>query len=211
VHLFLFWVNEELAIRPERGTYTAIMNISIPDFVTHYYLADRKPFLSISELWGEELEKVLADLRAKNERGESKRWIAPWYVEERKKTEDFLRTEFLKKGGKVERHYPLYFLLGASEGLRNQSEQLEVRLQLKDLPKDMISFTYPDSMATFVLKDDPSYYKPYNGKVFTYREIIEVVKEHGFPKDELMTCSKFRYPNCIEMQLWSDAPVKAYR
>lgn len=186
------------------------MNRSIPEFVTHYYLADRKPFLSISVLSGEKLESVLKDLRGKNERGESHRWIAPWYVQERKKTEDFLRTEFLKKGGKAERQYPLYFILGKNEGLKNISKQNEVRILLDDLPKNVISFTYPDSMATFVLKDDPPYYLPYHGKVFTYEEIVEVIKEYGFPEEGLMQCSKFRYPNCIEMQLWSDEPIEQF-
>ena len=187
------------------------MNNSIPDFVTHYYLADRKPFLTISELSGKELEEVLTDLRKKNERGESKRWIAPWYVEDRKKTEDFLREEFLKKGGTVERQFPLYFIHGHSEGIKNIAEQKEIRIPLSELPKDRISFTYPDSMATFVLKDDPPFRKPYHGKVFTYDEIIEVINEFGFPGEGLERCSKFMYPNCIEMQLWSDEPVKHYR
>lgn len=186
------------------------MNTTVPDFVTHYYLEDRKPFLSLSELSGEELEKVLKELREKNEKGESARWIAPWYVEDRKRTEDFLREEFLKKGGRIERHYPLYFLLGKSEGIKNISRQKEIRLQLSELPADAISFTYPDSMATFVLRDDPPFYKPYHGKVFTYEEIVDVIKEYGFPEEGLMQCSKFRYPNCIEMQLWTNEPIKHF-
>lgn len=75
----------------------------IPNYITHYYLLDRKPFLSLSELSQEKLQEVLKELRERTKRGETKRGFADWYVEERKKTEAFLREEFIKKGGKPKR------------------------------------------------------------------------------------------------------------
>lgn len=88
--------------------------------------------------------------------------------------------------------------------------QAELKLALNEFPKDVISFTYPDSMATMVLANDPEYYEPFHGKVFTYDEIIQVVKEYGFPKDEAGKTSKFLYPKYIEMQLWSNGPIKRH-
>src|SRR5687767_9827981 len=183
----------------------------LPDYITHYHLPDRKPFLSLSDLPEEKLAIVLAELRDNAQRGETKRGFASWYIEERKKTEVFLRQEFIKKGGKPQRQYPIYFVLGKSDCQKRMDPvQVEIQLKLADIPSELISFTYPDSMATMVLRDDLPYRKPYHGKVFTYQEIIEVVKEHGFPMDEAAKTSKFMYPNYIEVQLWSDEPVKHF-
>lgn len=175
----------------------------IPDFLTHYHLPDRQPFLTLSDLDGEELNSVLAELRLKTQNGESKRMFADWYIDERKKTEFFLREQFLKKGGKVQRQFPIYFVLGRSETNKAMvPEMKELTLALENIPKEFISFTYPDSMATLALDNDPVYKKPYNGKVFTYDELLEVVQQFGYPKDEIAKCSKFGYPNYIEAQIW---------
>ena len=179
-----------------------------PTFLTHYYLPDRKPFLNLSALEDEDLRVVLEALRAKTESGENKRSFADWYVTERKNSEQHLKKVFLKKGGIVEKDFPHYFVFGESSIQKNLANNTkEIRLQLEKLPLEKISFTYPDSMATMVLKDDELYKMPYHGKVFTYSEIIEVIKEYGFPKDEIAKTSKFHFPLYIEAQLWSDGPI----
>ena len=33
-----------------------------PDFITHYHLSDKKPFLNLSDLKGDELAKVLEEV-----------------------------------------------------------------------------------------------------------------------------------------------------
>ena len=180
----------------------------IPDFLTHYYLPDKKPFLTLSDLEGDKLNEVLTELRLKAQKGESLRGFASWYVDERKKTEVFLRNEFIKKGGKPQRKFPIYFVLGKSEvqkGLSSGTKELII--DLKTVPKEFLSFTYPDSMATMVLMNDDEFRKPYHGKIFTFSEIIEVVREHGFPKDEGAKTSKFIYPNYIEAQVWCDLNI----
>ena len=179
-----------------------------PSFLTHYYLPDRKPFLNLSALNEADLNTVLEELRHKTEIGENKRMFSDWYVKERKTSEEHLKKEFLKKGGIIEKEYPHYFVFGESliqKGLAKSTK--EIRIELNHLPLDKISFTYPDSMATMVLKDDELYKMPYHGNVFTYSEILEVIKEFGFPKDEIAQTSKFHFPLYIEAQLWSDAPV----
>jgi hypothetical protein len=182
-----------------------------PSFLTHYYLPDRKPFLNLSSLNEADLSTVLEELRHKTETGENKRMFADWYVTERKISEQHLKKEFLKKGGVVEKNYPHYFVFGESliqKGLAEGTK--EVRIELKKLPLEKISFTYPDSMATMVLKQDIIYKMPYHGEVFTYSEIIEVIKEYGFPKDEIGKTSKFHFPLYIEAQLWSDEPIAQF-
>lgn len=182
-----------------------------PSFLTHYYLSDRKPFLNLSSLKEVDLNTVLEELRHKTEIGENKRMFSDWYVAERKISEVHLKKEFLKKGGIIEKEYPHYFVFGESLIQKNLAKNTkEIKLELDKLPLNKISFTYPDSMATMVLKDDEFYKKPYHGKVFTYSEIIEVIKEFGFPKDEIAKTPKFHFPLYIEAQLWSDAPVARF-
>lgn len=179
-----------------------------PTYLTHYYLPDRKPFLNLSALAEDELTKVLEELRAKTLRGENKRMFADWYVTERKISEQHLKKEFLKKGGVVEKNYPHYFVFGESLIQKDLAKGTkEIRIELEKLPLEKVSFTFPDSMATMVLEDDELYKMPYHGKVFTYSEILQVIKEYGFPKDEIAKTSKFHFPLYIEAQLWSDSPI----
>ncbi len=180
----------------------------IPDFVTHYYLNDRKPFLSLSDLSEDRLSEVLGDLREKARRGETKRGFAEWYIPERKRTEEYLRNAFISKGGIPTRKYPLYFVLGKSDTQKSMDpQQLELTLPLQKFPEEKISFTYPDSMASMLLKEDQSFNKPYHGQVFTLKEITEVVHQYGFPKDQAERTSRFLYPCYVEMQLWCDSPI----
>ena len=85
----------------------------VPRFVTHYHLADRAPFLNLSELSDPELTAVLAELDARRQRG-SHRVFGPRYMELRRLTEARLRRLFADAGGAPERTSPHYFVLGAS-------------------------------------------------------------------------------------------------
>lgn len=177
-------------------------------FLTHYYLPDRKPFLNLSALEDEELNLVLAGLREKNKRGESKRVFMDWYVADRKRCEDRLKKMFLAKGGNPRKNYPHYFVLGQSSILKSlANDTRELNFALGDFPEDQISFTYPDSMASFDLENDEKFKMPYHGKVFTLSEIINLIQEYGFPADETGYTSRYGYPKYIEAQVWSDQPL----
>lgn len=179
--------------------------------LTHYYLPDRKPFLNLSSLKEDEVNIVLAELREKTKRGESKRVFMDWYVEERKKSELLIREMFISKGGRPEKNYPHYFILGQS--LIQKSTHLnmqEITISLNEIPTELISFTYPDSMASFDLEKDEKYKMPYHGKVFNRKELENIIKEYGMPADEIGMTSRYGYPKYIEAQLWSDKPIEKF-
>lgn len=183
----------------------------IPSYITHYYLPDRRPFLNLSELDDSVLDLVLTELREKHSKGELKRTFPDSYVEERRKTERHIRQHFVRKGGKPTRSYPHYFVLGESTTLRDMEADLrEVRIPLSEVYPKLLSFTWPDSMASLELAEDPQLRKPYHGQVFTLQEIAEVVRHHGSPVDGLMRTAQHGYINYIEAQLWSDEPVAKY-
>lgn len=179
--------------------------------LTHYYLPDRKPFLNLSGLEENELKLVLDDLREKNRRGESQRVFMDWYVEDRKESERKLRELFIRKGGRPEKLFPHYFVLGKSniqKSLAKNTRELEI--PLNQIPAEFISFTYPDSMASFDLLNEPENKMPYHGELFLLEEILNVIQQYGMPADEIGFTSRYGYPKYIEAQLWSDQPVLSF-
>jgi hypothetical protein len=75
----------------------------LPEFVTHYYLAGRRPFLSLSDLGETELAAVLADLGALRRSRKQHRPFGPRYMSLRRLTEARLRELFIAAGGHPER------------------------------------------------------------------------------------------------------------
>ena len=73
--------------------------IALPEVVTHYYLAGRRPFLSLSELANAELDAVLADLSMLRDGGRQHRPFGPRYMHLRRLTEARLRELFIAAGG----------------------------------------------------------------------------------------------------------------
>lgn len=182
-----------------------------PAYLTHYHLPDKQPFLSLSAVEEPQLTSIITELNGRHERKELRRFFAAWYVHKRKETELHLRNEFIKKGGTVNKDWPHYLVLGVSTILKSShSDMREVTIPLSEIDERTISFTFPDSMASMELTNEPDACKPYHGQVFTLKEIIKVVREYGFPKDEVARTSKYGYPNYIEAQLWCDKPVSKY-
>jgi hypothetical protein len=76
-----------------------------------------------------------------------------------------------------------------------------------------LSFTYPDSMVSFMLAQRPEadYYLPeYHGKVFTLSEIRSLVEAHGLPGERWGTNLPGHLANYIEAQVWNREPLLEY-
>jgi hypothetical protein len=112
--------------RPAVWDYHSVS--AIPDFITHYHLPDRDPFLNLSDLADESVEEILAGLAAAAEIGSSERRFGPRYMKLRRRTEELLRARFIGVGGRPVRQSPHYFVLGESEWFRGlYHEAREVR------------------------------------------------------------------------------------
>jgi hypothetical protein len=188
----------------------------IPDFVTHYHLRSRSPFLNLSDLPPGRLEEVLGDLNRERTDGVSARVFGRRYMDLRRRTEALLRTLFVEAGGRPERATPHYFVLGASswfEGLAPEMAALVVRLA--DLPTELTSLTRPDSFTSMGLGPDyglPQEDRPYHGRVFRLEDLAGLVSTYGLPSDE-ETYDDYHlrpFEKYIEVQLWSDRPLAAY-
>jgi hypothetical protein len=91
-----------------------------PDFVSRYYLADRRPLLNLSELDDASIAAIDREMAALRAAGRQFRPFGPRYMQWRRLTERRMRELFVDRGGRPERTAPHYFVLGGSrwfEGL----------------------------------------------------------------------------------------------
>ncbi len=87
------------------------------DFATHYYRADRTPFLNLSDLAPTQLEQVLVDLKSPHSAAQSARRFGARYMHLRRATE-LARRLFIDRGGQPKRLPPHYFILGENDWFR---------------------------------------------------------------------------------------------
>ena len=188
------------------------MSRALPDYVTHYYVAGRPPFLNVSGLTDPEWEVIRQDLEAERNAGRSSRVFGRRYLELRRATEVKLRDQFVAVGGKPERHTPHYFVLGSSAWFQGLAHEMhEVVVPLASLPEDVTSMTIPDSMTCMGLGGDfglPVENRPHHGRVFRLSEISEAVEEFGLPEEEPGNYAGYQHRSFeiyAEIQVWSDA------
>ena len=186
----------------------------IPDFITHYHPAEDPPFKSLSDVADSDLPPILAGLSARYGTS-SKRVFGRRYMAFRRATEVKLRTLFETAGGRPERAAPHYFVLGESawfEGL--YASPRSIRFPLRMFRRDVVSFTYPDSVVAmrlgpeFGLPPDPL--RPYHETVFRLDQLEDVVGRYGLPKDADVAYEGYHlreFERYIEVQIWSDIEV----
>jgi len=117
--------------------------VKIPDFIVHYNR--NEPFRSISEVSPDNLPTVLSQLDEGNSWGLS-RFTDPEYLPHRLQVERRIRQEFIKKGGRPELSFPIYFFLGNNPRFEEHKSNIGYSINLKDVATDAFSFTYGDSM-----------------------------------------------------------------
>jgi len=179
----------------------------IPDFITHYYLPDRKPFLNLSDLTKEEMEPIVEGLNLRAKEGKTHRGFPDWYFPQREEAEINLRKAYIKKGEYPIRKSPHYFYLGRSKGIeytyKDDFKMIKIPIALI---KTKMYFTIGDSLFTFSKQYKEGWYwenQWFQGKLFEYDELIEVVK-----KIELDFNIRESIQHCVETYLWSDEELK---
>ena len=142
------------------------------------------------------------------------------YLAARKETEQWLREGFIAKGGKPREAYPVYMVLGRPKwGEKEMSVALQTTLRDIEIPLSIlgegdVSFTYPDSMVSFMLKQekDPAHFQPgYHGEVFTRREISAIIAEKGMPDEGWETNVPKNLAHYIVAQVWNRKVLVDYK
>lgn len=79
------------------------------------------------------------------------------------------------------------------------------------------SVTYPDSFTAMVVTSEfglPYQPRPYNRRVHLLAELPDLVEQYGMPNappdEDSARYEQRDMEKYIEVQLWSDAPVRAY-
>jgi hypothetical protein len=190
----------------------------VPDFATHYYRASRAPFLNLSDLTDEQATAVMAELTRERRDGVQQRPFGRTYLEMRRVVEDRLRRQFTALGGHPERRAPHYFVLGESPWFRGLAADMkEIRIPVSELPGAQTTVTWGDSFAAmeatrdFGLAFAP---KPYYGRLYRLADIADLAARYGIPKPDPEGYDGLAAADTpetfIEIQLWSDEPVRGY-
>ena len=181
------------------------------DVITHYYLIDKQPFLSLSDLDGDTNSPTFKEMLNRHKFDpQYNRRFGLNYLETRKRVEEQLRDLFIKRGGNPSREYPIYFVLGESKWFKNLNEKhIEIQIPISELPRDKVSITFPDSYLTMTACD-----KPYYKKVHLINEVDEIISKYGLPDDAVPeTYEKYwegDFEHYFEVQIWDDNILKKY-
>lgn len=177
----------------------------LPDVVTHIYDPERGAFRNLCSLPDDEAGSILAAIAASGRRA-----IKPNYLSRRRATEAWLLSERTRKLGPSRLSHPIYFFLGDFRDGADPSRPASIALPLAAFPAEMVTFTYPDSMTSFLLgsrNDLAGERQPHHGEVFTLDEITRIVATIGLPDSDRQRDPARQYDRYIEMQLWDEQPL----
>ena len=170
----------------------------------HYYEAQKRPFLNLSDLPVDEAHRILNLLRQDTRLFASQR--AADYLSLRWALETQVRNLFIQKGGKPHRLRPHYMIVGACPWVKEwYHEGAESQIPLTHFKAEGISFTYGDTFPAMRYQDG----KPYRGQVYTLQELPALIAEYGLPQG-WNADGQHGPERYIEAQIWDDEPLKAY-
>ena len=191
------------------------MSRPLPDYVTHYYVPGRPPFLNLSELTAPEWDAIRQALEDERATGRSHRVFGRRYLDLRRATETKLRDLFVVAGGEPERDAPHYFVLGSSKWFQGLSHEMqEVAIPLDALPDSATSMTIPDSVTSMGLGGGyglPVEPLPHHGRVFRFSQFTDAIETYGFPEDRPGNYAGYQHRSFelyAEVQVWSDAVLE---
>lgn len=133
------------------------------------------------------------------------------YMFRRRMYEDIIKKEFIKKGGSIKRDVPHYMVVEHSPWLSTWFENSAfIKIPIEEFDLNTVSFTYGDSHPTFSPWPREDDWKEYRRKLYTYNEILDIIKRYGLPQD-WNNDGKRGPERYIEAHIWSDETINKYR
>ncbi len=182
-----------------------------PPTLVHLYLNPDGPFRSISELPQSEAARLMDQMT------EANTWHPPRFTKEnreryinaRRRAERRLHAAFIAKGGCPRRRHPYYLLLETPEVQSFWPNARRARIPVDEIPSELLSFTYIDSMVCDALLHEPDRV-PGNctqfagldclDEVYRLEELPNLIETFGFPEGTY-----------IEAQVWADEPLQPHQ
>jgi len=128
------------------------------------------------------------------------------YIRQRMETEKKLYGSFKAKGGMPKKKHPYYLTLGCCDpwffGKKHFFGSLV--FDLEEFEPETVSFTYGDSIPTFMDAFDDG--KEYRKNVYTLEELPYLIEKYGCPQEWNPFAEKGP-ENYIEAQVWTDHPI----
>jgi hypothetical protein len=190
------------------------------EYLLHFYKSGTEPFRSLSALADREAMQIMQDLYIEGSVFWERFKDPNQYLRTRRQIEQWLHQEFIAKGGAPQQPYPIYMILGRSKWLLTAADAAthatttEIQVPLSLFQECDVSFTYPDSMVSFLAANqkESEYYLPeYHGKLFTLSEILSIVESNGLPGERWGTNLPSFLANYIEAQVWNQKPLLKYK
>lgn len=173
----------------------------------HYFDKSTGPFRNLSDVSDHEAERLLAAIIADRptcfcaKRPQN-------YMQLRRYYEAILRTEFLKKGGIVQRTAPHYMVVESCPWLETWYENPScICIPIHCFDLRTVSFTYGDSHPTFSERVNDG--KEYRKQLYTYNEILKIIDKYGLPQN-WNADGRHGPERYIEAHIWCDEPLKPY-
>jgi hypothetical protein len=190
------------------------------DHLIHFYKRGGEPFQSLSALSDAEAAQRMEALYIEGSVFWERFKAPQQYLQARRQIEMWLRNAFIAKGGEPVEPYPIYMILGRSKWLEAAGDPVtlattaEVLVPLSIFRECEVSFTYPDSMVSWMMDQqrNPTCYLPeFHGKVFTLPEIRQVIETKGLPGERWGTHLPSHLANYIEAQVWNREALFEYK
>lgn len=167
---------------------------TIPEIIVHYSRGE--PFRSLTAVPHGQRDAIVGAMSEANAWGIA-RFSDPKYLAQRFEVERRLRAEFIDKGGRPRLENPVYFFLGNHAGFETHGLNKKYVLRLDEIPSEVISFTYGDSMLAYAeenrLISGEKYKNSLCAKIFRKEELPALFRHPEFPVQD---------PLNIEVQLW---------
>lgn len=171
-----------------------------------YFYDTKEPFSKITDIGSSDVQEYLKFI---NDKSLASRTYNIDYIKKRIAIEEEMRAQFIAKGGKPKLKHPNYMVLENCDywfyDVKNMFASMVLDSSL--FPKDVISFTYGDSIPTF----DDAFFdgKEYRKTVYTMDEIKALIDKYSLPQLWNANC-KYGPENYIEVQIWSDEVFSNY-
>jgi len=171
-----------------------------------YFYNIKEPFAKITDINSSNVQEYLKFI---DEKSLARKTYNTNYINKRLETEKKIRNRFIEKGGKPILEHPHYLVLENCDYwfFKEKNAFASLVIESAKFSKDIVSFTYGDSIPTFDNEFDDG--KEYRKEVYTIDEIEGIINKYSLPQLWNYN-SQYGPENYIEVQIWDDKVISDY-
>jgi len=188
--------------------------MALPDYITHYFEADRGPFRNICDLSDEEAVKLVRE-EEDARTGFNRFAMGPDFLAWRREADDLLIRAYSEKFGHPPEGRPYFALLGSfDKTLTMFREGKKIEMEVSGFSENELTFMYPDHahlVTVYGSNAPPLFYQPpadwsresFWGRLLTITELREEYSRLGIDKMVHAHMERDGWAGCyVEAHLW---------